>query len=231
MSNLPQIYENENFGQIRVIMKDDEPWFVAKDVCECLGIDQSSGIRNLDDDEKGLHTVQTPGGPQNLSAISESGLYSCILRSRKPEARAFKRWVTHDVIPSIRKTGSYSINQDSYLKPMLEDLNRKIDQMAIAFEEMKPKAIFYDAVTENENLYDMKKTVKVLKEKGYNIGRNQLFKLLRDRHILMIDNEPYQRYVNMDLFKMVIDKHSLNVKTVATTKGLQYIKRLLDSLK
>lgn len=103
-----KVFERQEFGQVRVVDVDGEPWFVAKDVCECLELDLASGARGLDDDEKALHTMQTPGGAQEMSIISEAGLYSLILRSRKPEAKAFKRWVTHDILPSIRKTGSYS---------------------------------------------------------------------------------------------------------------------------
>lgn len=101
------IFQAQDFGQVRVVEVNGEPWFVAKDVCECLELDLASGARGLDDDEKGLHTMQTPGGAQEMSIVSESGLYGLILRSRKPEARAFKRWITHEVLPSIRRTGRY----------------------------------------------------------------------------------------------------------------------------
>ncbi len=88
---------------------DGTPWFVAKDVCGVLGIAKTdTSVALLDDDEKGSHTVGTPGGPQEMQVISESGLYSLILRSRKPEAKRFKRWLTHEVLPSIRKTGGYN---------------------------------------------------------------------------------------------------------------------------
>lgn len=107
MDNGIQVFEQSGLGSVRVVMQDGEPWFVAKDVCDCLELDLASGARGLDDDEKGLHTMQTPGGAQEMSIISEAGLYSLILRSRKPEAKAFKRWVTHDILPSIRKTGGY----------------------------------------------------------------------------------------------------------------------------
>lgn len=107
MENGIKVFERQEFGQVRVVDVNGEPWFVAKDVCDCLELDLASGARGLDDDEKGLHTMQTPGGAQEMSIISEAGLYSLILRSRKPEAKAFKRWVTHDILPSIRKTGGY----------------------------------------------------------------------------------------------------------------------------
>lgn len=100
----------ETQAQIRLARVDDQdvPWFVAKDVCEVLGIVKvSNTVALLDDDERGAHTVGTPSGPQQMNIVSESGLYSLILRSRKPEAKRFKRWVTHDVLPSIRRTGQY----------------------------------------------------------------------------------------------------------------------------
>ena len=109
MENGIQVFENSGLGSVRVVMHNGEPWFVAKDVCDCLELTNTAQtISYLDDDEKGVTTNYTPGGKQEMSMISEAGLYSLILRSRKPEAKAFKRWVTHDILPSIRKTGGYS---------------------------------------------------------------------------------------------------------------------------
>ena len=106
MSNIVAFdFESHN---VRVVMDENgEPWFVAADICSAMTI-STEQTRRLDEDEKGLRTVQTPGGQQEMVAISESGLYSLILTSRKPEAKRFKRWVTHEVLPSIRKTGSYA---------------------------------------------------------------------------------------------------------------------------
>ena len=102
------IFEREEFGTVRVVDVNGEPWFVAKDVCECLELgNPRTSIALLDEDEKGVHTMDTPGGQQEMSIVSEAGLYSLILRSRKPEAKAFKRWITHEVLPSIRRTGQY----------------------------------------------------------------------------------------------------------------------------
>ena len=96
-------YNNVN---VRTVMQDGEPWFVAKDVCDVLGLsDVSKAIQALDEDEKGTNSIPTPGGTQQLSIVNEPGLYSLILRSRKPEAKQFKRWITHEVLPTIRKTG------------------------------------------------------------------------------------------------------------------------------
>ena len=92
--------------EVRTVLIDGEPWFVAKDVCEVLGIGNTSqALSYLEDDERGVTTNDTPGGNQQVSIVNESGLYSLILRSRKPEAKLFKRWITHEVLPTIRKTG------------------------------------------------------------------------------------------------------------------------------
>lgn len=109
MNQLQRLFEYEG-KQVRTIIKDGEPWFVAKDVCEILEID-SSQTRRLDEDEKGLYSIQTPGGVQQMVCVNEPGLYSLVLKSRKPEAKQFKRWITHEVLPSIRKTGQYSLEQ------------------------------------------------------------------------------------------------------------------------
>lgn len=105
-----QIFNNDRFGQIRIVPVDGELMFVAKDVCDCLEITKHrDAISRLDSDERGSVKLDTPGGKQDIAAINEYGLYNLVLSSRKPEAKEFKRWITHDVIPAIRKTGSYSI--------------------------------------------------------------------------------------------------------------------------
>ena len=105
MNEIVKVYKN---SPVRIVEKDGEPWFVAKDVCDILALgNPRSSIALLDEDERGVHNMDTPSGKQEMGIISEAGLYSLILRSRKPEAKAFKRWVTHEVLPSIRKTGAY----------------------------------------------------------------------------------------------------------------------------
>lgn len=107
-----------NFGdyQVRTVIKEGEPWFVAKDVCSVLEVlNTSEAVSRLDDDEKGIDSIQTNGGQQKLTIINESGLYSIILTSRKPEAKAFKKWVTSEVLPSIRKSGMFSLSDVSSL--------------------------------------------------------------------------------------------------------------------
>lgn len=132
--DLVKTFQNERFGAVRVVECNGEPWFVASDVCRALGIDRTQ-TRRLDEDEKGVYSAQTPGGQQEIGIVNEPGLYTLVLGSRKPEAKAFKRWITHEVIPSIRKTGSYSVPQaetaaDVRAKAML--LNAKSRMLAAA---------------------------------------------------------------------------------------------------
>ena len=110
MNEITRIYNDQ---PVRVINRDGEPWFVAKDVADILGYGLTTDMtRRLDDDEKGMQITHTPGGKQEMIIINEPGLYAAIMGSQKPEAKDFKRWVTHDVLPSIRKTGSYTVPQN-----------------------------------------------------------------------------------------------------------------------
>ena len=123
------VFENNQFGEIRTLNIDGEPWFVATDVCRALEIgDTQSALRRLDDDEKGKDSIRTLGGNQELLIISESGLYSLVLGSRKPEAKTFKRWITHEVIPAIRKTGVYSVKPLSQAEMLLEQAKLLVRQ-------------------------------------------------------------------------------------------------------
>lgn len=127
MTTAIQLFTNEDFGDIRVVMREGEPWFIAADVCRVLELaDVSSSLRKLDDDEKGTHNLPTLGGTQSMLIINESGLYRLVFASRKPEAKKFQRWVFHEVIPSIRKTGSYSVKQAAEMSP-LDAVNQVIE--------------------------------------------------------------------------------------------------------
>ena len=106
--NQLQIFSHEQFGQVRTVILNGEIWFVAADVCRALELsDTHKAVDRLDDDEKGTNSIPTLGGPQDMLTVNEPGLYALILGSRKPEARAFKRWITHEVLPQIRRTGAY----------------------------------------------------------------------------------------------------------------------------
>ena len=182
MNNHLMIFENPEFGAVRSILIDGDPWFVAADVCKALEIEKTNrALSRLDDDEKGAHSVSTPGGRQRMSIISESGLYSLILGSRKPEARAFKRWVTHEVIPAIRKTGGYiageaEMTDDELLSRALLVMQEKLRQrevrlgkaemenarLTVENQTMAPKADYFDALVDRNLLTNFRETAKQL---------------------------------------------------------------------
>lgn len=140
MDNGIQVFEQSGLGSVRVVMQDGEPWFIARDVCKCLELgNPRTSIALLDEDEKGVHTMDTPGGAQEMSIISEPGLYSLILRSRKPEAKAFKRWVTHDILPSIRKTGGHGLAMPKTYAEALRALAAEVE-LREAVEQQKALA-------------------------------------------------------------------------------------------
>ena len=163
-----------------------EPWFIAKDVCEILGITNSrDAMSSLDDDEKGVANTDTPGGRQNMSIVSEPGLYVLIGKSRKPEAKAFRRWVNHEVLPSIRKTGSYTtpamsveeraLSIMSELKAIVDRQKRTITSQHEAITQMEPKAEAYDMFIDHTGLYKVGEAAKLLSNSGTPIGQKRLF--------------------------------------------------------
>nr|DAY64760.1 MAG TPA: repressor domain protein [Caudoviricetes sp.] len=135
MKNELKIFENKAFGKVRVIERNNEPWFVGKDVAEALGYSQpAKAIReHVKDTHKGVSEMDTPGGRQQIIIIDEAGLYSLVLRSKLPAAEAFQEWVVAEVIPSIRKTGSYSVNQDMKAKEVEARLNNSRARVASTF--------------------------------------------------------------------------------------------------
>ena len=175
MDNKLVTFENAAFGKIRTLTIDGEPWFVAADVCKALELgNPSMTVERLDADEKGISSIDTLGGKQRMAIINEPGLYSVILCSRKPEAKAFKRWITHEVIPAIRKYGGYMTK--SLLEQVLENPNliyefarrmlakqQKNERLKQELDRAKPKADYYDAFIHPESCTNIRATAKELK--------------------------------------------------------------------
>ena len=152
MNELQKVFSYQG-NQVRTIVIDGEPWFVAKDICEVLEIEQATrAVERLDEDEKGVSLIHTPGGNQEMLIVNEPGLYSLILGSRKPEAKAFKRWITHEVLPSIRQTGGYMVPAQP---ATLEDL---IIMQAQSVKELKAKVaeIEKTAITAQDEIKNLK---------------------------------------------------------------------------
>lgn len=126
MTDIMSVMNNAEFGEVRTVLRDGEPWFVAADVCKALELGNvSRAVERLDDDEKGITPIHTLGGEQEMLIVNEPGLYTLILGSRKPEAKAFKRWITHDVLPSIRKQGYYSMIKDEDLIAIISERRKE----------------------------------------------------------------------------------------------------------
>jgi prophage antirepressor-like protein len=214
-------------------MQDGEPWFVAKDVCDILEIDPTQ-TRRLDDDEKGLCSIQTPGGSQDFQVVNEPGLYSLVLGSRKPEAKQFKRWITHEVIPSIRQTGSYDIAQRrlprNYVEALEDLLTAEKERLALAEQValQAPKVEMYETLLGAKNAQSMGEVAKC-----FGCGRNKLFARLREKKVLMRNNLPYQQYLDSDYFEVreVTTNRGdcrINVtQTLVTPRGLDFIGKVL----
>ena len=206
-----QIFNNAMFGNVRIILQDNEPWFVAKDICECLAISKHrDAISRLDTDERGSLKVDTLGGKQEMATVNEYGLYSLVLSSRKPEAKEFKRWITHDVLPALRKTGSYSLNIPQTLPEALRAYADEVEQhnkTKALVEAQRPKVIFADAVSTSDTDILIGDLAKLLNQNGHNIGQNRLFERLRKEGYLISRkgnsyNTPTQKAMELGLFRI-----------------------------
>ena len=234
---------------VRVLVIDGQPWFIARDVCERLGLEQvSRAMSKLDPDEGGLQKIPHPQNPMKTilaNAVTEPGLYQLIQHSTKPEAHSFRRWVAHEVLPAIRATGSYHLHTLSgNASPLSQFTRRDLLNLAVAAEdeceklrdqvaELGPKAEFYDRVVDSTSTFSMAETAKMLKLQG--MGRNNLIRFLRQEGILMSDNVALQRYIDRGYF-IVIQKDfaasdgGILVKAVTrvTEKGVDFIRQRLD---
>ena len=162
LSNTVAIFSHEQFGEIRTVFLNSEPWFIASDVCRALEIKNNrDAITRLAPDEKGVALTDTPGGMQEVSVINESGLYSLALSSRKPEAKFFKRWITHEVIPAIRKTGMYSAKTLSPAEFLLEQAKMLVEQeRRMAAVESKVYSVETDVSAMKTQVNDLEKNLK-----------------------------------------------------------------------
>lgn len=221
-----------NNVKIRTAIIDDEPWFVAKDVCEVLRIaDHTTATRDLENDEKGTHSMRTLGGNQTVLIVNESGLYALIFKSRKPEAKAFRKWVTSEVLPTIRKTGGYTdmipkdlptalrayaneveknqklLAENNALQESNNALQKSNLSKSLTITRNKPKVLFADAVSASNTSILVGDLAKILKQNGVNTGQNRLFVWMRENGYLIKKrradyNMPTQKSMNAGLFEI-----------------------------
>jgi len=243
-----QVFNYES-QEVRTVLKNNEVWFVAKDVCGVLGLTRTNdALERIDDDEKVMRKISAPHDiDRHMWLVNESGLYSLILRSNKPEAKKFKKWVTSDVLPSIRKTGSYSIakklpTHQEALRGWADEID-KTEKLQIENQaqkqkilEDKPKVNFFNTVSSSEDTISMSECAKVLDMKiyGRNFGRNKLFEFLREKKIFQKDNCPYQSYIDRGYFKVIERDYlksgnSAHIGLVVRVyqKGVDFVRKLL----
>ena len=226
-----RIFSHEQFGEMRVVMQDGEPWFVATDVCKALEIGNSrQATSRLDEDEKFTTVISNDSaatGVSSMTFVSEPGLYSLVLSSRKPEAKAFKRWITHEVIPAIRKTGGYiagesQMSDEELVGRALQIVSRKLEareyevkrlttenaklecqnmELNQQIETNAPKVRFAESFRDADGCVSISELAKLLCERGYQTGEKRLFETLREEGYLCKEghdrNNPTQRWLEM----------------------------------
>lgn len=251
-----KIFENPVFGKVRVVEQGGEPWFVGKDVAEILGYSNTpKAIRDhVDDEDKLAERIVLSGQNREVAIINESGLYSLILSSKMPKAKEFKRWVTAEVLPAIRKTGGYIAGSEKMsdaelmakavlvAQATIKERDARIAELESDTQRMKPKEIFADAVSASEQTILIGDLAKLIKQNGHDMGQKRMFEWLRNNGYLIKRqgadyNSPTQRAMELGLFRIKetavthSDGHVTVSKTVKVTgKGQAYfVNKLLGA--
>ena len=248
-----QIFNHPSFGDIRTVSIDNEPWFVGKDVADVLKyrIAHKAIYDHVDEEDKLVFQIGTSGQNRNMIIINESGLYSLILSSKLPNAKEFKRWVTSEVLPSIRKHGAYLTDQKAYdithnpnsLADLLLQAGEQLKQKDIIIQEMKPNAILGRAITTADTSILIGDLAKIISQNGVPMGQKRLFEWMRNNGYLIKRNGsdrnmPTQRSMEMGLFEIKESVHidgngcnKITRTTKVTGKGQRYFVNLFLSLK
>lgn len=241
-----QIFNNSEFGQVRSLVINGEPWLVGKDVTKALGYDNpSKAIRDhVEEEDKRVgvqnvtpYIIDSLGRKQHPTFINESGLYALVFGSKLPSAKKFKRWVTSEVLPALRKTGQYQVKELSGSELMAKALIEAQSVLAAKdkqIEEMKPKALFADAVATSHTSILVGELAKILKQNGIEMGQKRLFAWLREKGYLIKRqgtdyNMPTQKAMELGLFEIkegsYVNGSGVNITTKTpkiTGKGQQY---------
>lgn len=236
--NEVQLFNFENH-EVRSLLLNNEPWFVGKDVADVLGYaDTNQAIRkHVDNEDRLTRRFDGTGQSRDMTIINESGLYSLVLSSKLPSAKKFKRWVTSEVLPALRKTGQYQVKELSGQELMAKALIEAQSVLAAkdkVIEEMKPKALFADAVATSHTSILVGELAKILKQNGIDMGQKRLFAWLREKGYLIKRqgtdyNMPTQKAMELGLFEIkegsYVNGSGVNITTKTpkiTGKGQQY---------
>lgn len=240
--NSLQVFNSAEFGEVRTVTIDNEPWFVGKDIAMALGYGNGKSLANavsshVPEEDKGVTELMTPGGKQKMVIVNESGLYALIFGSKLDSAKRFKHWVTNEVLPAIRKNGGYIAGQENLsdaelmakailvAQRTIEEKNKVIEQQRQKIETDKPKTIFADAVSTSKSSILIGDLAKLICQNGYQIGQKRLFQWMRDNGYLIKSgfsyNMPMQRYVEQGLFEVKesnVQNPDGSVRITRTTK-------------
>ena len=232
------VFDNPAFGKVRTLLIDGNPWFVASDVCRALDIrNNRDAIARLEDDEKGVGLTDTLGGKQKVTVVNEPGLYSLIMSSRKPEARAFKHWITHEVIPSIRKHGVYMtdslmdqvMQNPQVIYQMAESLLKersRADHLDAELQGAMPKAAYFDAFVNPRDCTNIRNTASEL-----GIPQKEFVTWLLEKRVLYRDYNgqllPYSTYLHRGCFivRDYVRNGHQGVQTLFTPRGKDFVRR------
>lgn len=238
-----QVFKNQEFGSVRTLVINSEPWFVGKDVAEALGYKNTKDAlaKHVDSEDKEILKSQNATleniPNRGVTVVNESGLYSLVLSSKLPSAKKFKRWVTSEVLPALRKTGQYQVKELSGQELMAKALIEAQSVLAAKdkqIEEMKPKALFADAVATSHTSILVGELAKILKQNGIDMGQKRLFAWLREKGYLIKRqgtdyNMPTQKAMDLGLFEIkegsYVNGSGVNITTKTpkvTGKGQQY---------
>ncbi len=235
-----QIFKNEEFGEVRTVTIDDEPWFVGKDVATALGYERATKAiqDHVNEEDKDEIPIQDSiGRMQKTPIINESGLYALIFGSKLESAKRFKHWVTSEVLPTIRKTGGYQMQAPQgkeLLALAVLEAQKTIEEQTAQIERMKPKEIFADAVATSHTAILIGDLAKLLKQNGVETGQKRLFVWMREHGYLIKRkgadwNMPTQKSMEMGLFEVKESTVNnpdgsvrINKTTKVTGKGQQY---------
>lgn len=235
-----RIFSSDEFGEVRAVTINGESYFVAKDIAEKLGYSETNALtKRLDEDE--FISDKLEGMNMKSILINESGLYNAVLGSKLPNAKKFKKWITRDVLPSIRKNGMYATDELLDNPDLLIAAATKLkEERKARFEAerkiklLEPKAQFYDYVAGSKDSIEMGHVAKVLGIKG--MGRNKIFSLLRNEKVLDRNNIPYQQYVDLGYFRVLEQKYTvssgetkINIKTMVFQKGIDFIRKKIEN--
>lgn len=248
MEHIIKIFENEEFGKVRTVIKDGEPWLVGKDVAVILGYakPENAIASHVDSEDKTTTLIQGSGSnyKSKTTIINESGFYSLVLSSKMPRAKEFKRWVTATILPTLRRTGGYVSNEEMFIEnylPFLEEPYRNLFRLQMtAIKKLnerirhdQPLVDFANQVSNTDNLIDMNAMAKLARAENIPVGRNKLYGWLKSMGVLMANNLPYQQFIDRGYFAVkesVFETPTMTKtyqQTFVTGKGQHYVINLL----